>query len=173
MFKSIIDGFMKDGHYLGAHSDRHLLYASWENRDSTLVSRREFEKDVLDNYAEMARFGVTKEDAPYYLPPYEWYNEEIACWTRDLGLMLVNFSPGTYSNADYTIPDMGNRYVTSDTIFARILRYEENYGLNGFILLTHIGVHPDRPDPFYLKLDELIVELKKRGYRFRLLNDAI
>jgi peptidoglycan/xylan/chitin deacetylase (PgdA/CDA1 family) len=172
-FNEIIRGLVRDGHYMGAHSDKHLLYASWEDRDCTLVSREVFEKDVMDNYAEMKRFGINKEDAPFYLPPYEWYNREIARWTRKLGLVLVNFTPGTYSNADYTIPDMGDRYITSDTIFSRILRYEEKRGLNGFILLTHIGVHPDRPDPFYLELDSLIQVLKKRGYSFNLLDQAI
>jgi len=172
-FQPIIEGLREDGHYLGAHSDRHLLYASWENRDSTLVSREEFERDVLNNYREMFRFGIQKEEAPYYLPSYEWYNEEIARWTKELGLVLVNFSPGTYSNADYTIPDMGNRYIPSDTIFERILNYEEDNGLNGFILLLHIGVHPERPDPFYYQLDSLIQVLKKRGYTFNLLDKAI
>ncbi len=172
-FKEIIHGLVRDGHYLGAHSDRHLLYASWEDRDSTLVSREAFNKDVLDNYAEMKRFNIHKKDAPYYLPPYEWYNREIAGWTRDLGLILVNFTPGTYSNADYTIPSMRERYTSSDTIYNRILRYEKDHGLNGFILLTHIGVHPERPDPFYLKLDDLITVLKQKGYRFTLLDKAI
>ncbi|KUK92090.1 MAG: Cellulase [Marinimicrobia bacterium 46_43] len=171
--RPIIEGLLEDGHYLGAHSDRHLLYASWENRDSTLISREEFERDVLNNYKEMSRFGIQKEEAPYYLPPYEWYNEEIARWTRDLGLVLVNFSPGTYSNADYTIPGMGSRYLSSDTIFSRILHYEEEKGLNGFIMLLHIGVHPERPDPFYYELDSLIQVLKKRGYSFSLLDPAI
>lgn len=172
-FHPMIKELIEDGHYLGAHSDRHLLYASWENRDSTLVSREAFEKDVLNNYREMFRFGIKKEEAPYYLPPYEWYNEEIARWTNDLGLVLINFSPGTSSNADYTIPSMGRRYLSSDTIFSRILRYEEEKGLNGFILLLHIGVHPERPDPFYYKLDSLIQVLKKRGYGFTLLDQAI
>lgn len=172
-FKSLIEGLVDDGHYLGAHSNHHLLYASWENRDSTLVSRDEFEKDLLDNYAEMARFGIKKEDAPYFLPPYEWYNKEIAQWTRDLGFVLINFTPGTSSNADYTIPSMGNKYLSSEEIFNRILSYEEQNGLNGFILLLHLGVHPERPDPFYYWLDELITLLKARGYEFVLLDKAI
>lgn len=172
-FEPIIRGLHEDGHYLGAHSDRHLLYATWENRDSLLVTHEEFLKDLKDNYTEMERFGIKKEDAPYYIPPYEWYNKEIARWTEEAGFILVNFSPGTYSNADWTTPDLGRRYVSSDTIFARILRYEEDNGLNGFILLTHIGAHPDRPDPFHFWMDDLISELKERGYRFTLLNKAI
>jgi hypothetical protein len=42
-------------------------------------------------------------------------------------------------------------------------------GLNGFYLLLHIGTHPDRNDKFYYRLEELIGELRKRGYRFELI----
>jgi endoglucanase len=167
-FEAGIRGLLEDGHYLGAHSDRHLLYCDWTNRDSLLVTREEFERDVLDNYIEMERFGIAKEDAPYYLPPYEWYNAQISTWTEELGLTLVNFTRGTRSNADYTTEDMGERYVSSETIYRSILEYEtrDPNGLNGFLLLIHIGAGPGRPDKFYLRLPDLLDELKDRGYGF-------
>ncbi|MFV1980753.1 MAG: DUF3604 domain-containing protein, partial [Rhodothermia bacterium] len=68
-FAAGIRALAADGHYLGAHSDRHLLYNSWENRDSLLVSKEELTQDVLDNYAEMARFGVARSEARYFMPP--------------------------------------------------------------------------------------------------------
>jgi endoglucanase len=167
-FRKIITALHKDGHYLGAHSDRHLLYAPWEKRDSLLVTKEQFHADLKANYREMEKFLVEKNDARYFMPPYEWYNSDISAWCRELGITLVNFTPGTYSNADYTTPDMENKYVGSDTIYQRILRYEKNDpdGLNGFILLTHIGTDPKRTDKFYKKLDMLITELKTRGYEF-------
>src|SRR3546814_970846 len=69
------------GHYLGSHSDKHLLYCDWANRDSLLVTRAEFERDLADSYDALAAFGVNKEQARYFLPPYEWYNDTIASWT--------------------------------------------------------------------------------------------
>lgn len=174
-FSSLIRGLKSNGHYLGGHSDRHLLYCSWEKRDSLLVSKEEFTADLVANYAEIEKFGVRKSDAPFFLPPYEWYNESVSAWTKELGLTLVNFSPGTYSNADWTIPELGTQYLSSDTIYNRILAYERNHsnGLNGFILLTHIGVDPRRTDKFYLKLDGLMTQLEKRGYRFTSLREGI
>ncbi|MCP4710490.1 MAG: hypothetical protein GY869_17850, partial [Planctomycetes bacterium] len=85
-------------------------------------------------------------------------------------LTLINFTSGTTSNADYTTPDLGDRYQPSQKIYDKILSYEKNSpnGLNGFLLLLHIGTHPDRTDKFYHKLNSLITELKKRGYRFTL-----
>lgn len=170
-FKQIIIDLKNDGNYLGAHSDKHLLYASWENRDSTLVTKEEFINDLNNNYNEMLKFGITKDSAKYFLPPFEWYNKEISNWTKEISLTLVDFTPGTSSNQDWTIPELGNKYISSDTIFNRILRYEENSsnGLNGFILLTHPGTDPRRTDKFYNRLDELITILEKRGYKFTLL----
>lgn len=167
-FKQAIEALHSDGHYLGAHSDQHLLYCSWENRDSLLVTRDQFRNDVLDNYLEMKRFGVRKKAARFFLPAYEWYNDRISEWTDSLGLQLVNYTPGTRSHADYTTPDMGAHYVSSDQIFESILSFEskETAGLNGFILLSHVGVDPGRTDKFYLRLGPLIAELTKRGYDF-------
>jgi len=167
-FAELIKNLKETGHYLGAHSDKHLLYCSWENRDSLLVTREQFIKDVADNYREMERFGITKTDAPYYLPPYEWYNDSIAVWTEYLGLKLVNHTPGTRSNQDWTIPieTGGSYYFSSDSIYASIMEYEKKSTLNGFHLLLHIGSDPRRTDKFYHRLDKLIVDLKKLGYGF-------
>jgi endoglucanase len=167
-FKTFIEELQRDGYYLGGHSNKHVLYAPWENQDSLLISNEEFMKDIAANYSAMQSFGIEKRDAPYFLPPYEWYNDSIAAWSKEFGLTLIDFTPGTYSNADYTTPDMGTRYLSSNTIFNRILTYEQHdrHGLNGFILLTHIGTDAARTDKFYNKFDALLTALEKRGYTF-------
>lgn len=159
---------IRDGHYLGAHSDKHLLYASWEDRDSLLVSEMEFKADLLENYSTMEEYGLRMENSRYFMPPYEWYNDSISVWTSELGQQLINYTPGTRSNADYTTPDMGSRYIDSGTIMKSIFDYERKdpHGLNGFILLLHVGTDPLRTDKFYDHLDELIERLRKSGYRF-------
>ena len=167
-FEDIVNTLKSAGHYLGAHSDKHLLYCAWEKRDSLLVSKEEYIDDIENNYAEMQKFGISKTDAPYYLPAYEYYNDTISAWTTELGLQLVNFTGGTGSNADYTTPNMGDRYRDSQTLFNNILKFEAEKpnGLNGFMLLIHFGVDPRRTDKLYNRMDELITELKNRGYTF-------
>ena len=166
-FAPAIRKLVEDGHYMGAHSDRHLLYADWAKRDSSLVTEKEFKTDLERNYKRMRRFGIKREDAVHFLPPYEWYNRSIAEWTADMGLMLVNFSPGTLSAADYTYPEMKN-YRSSDEIYQSIVNYESNSstGLNGFILLVHIGTDSRRTDKFYMRLETLINQLTLKGYNF-------
>ncbi len=174
-FKKIIYALKSDSHYLGAHSDQHLLYCDWKDRDSLLVSREQFLVDLKDNYAIMARFGIKKSQARYFLPPYEWYNRTIADWTQQFGLTLINFSPGTKSHTDWTYPELGKNYQPSDAILESILNFEGNQpdGLNGFILLLHIGSDPRRSDKFHFKLDQLISELIQRGYQFKRIDELL
>jgi peptidoglycan/xylan/chitin deacetylase (PgdA/CDA1 family) len=63
---------------------------------------------------------------------------------------------------------MGSQYVDSKTIYNSISSFEKKSvsGLNGFILLVHIGTDPGRTDKFYYSLPELINGIKSRGYRF-------
>ena len=160
-FKNTIDRIKKEGHYLGAHSNEHLLYCDWRKRDSLLVTREQFTTDLLANYNKMKRFNINKRDAPFFLPPYEWYNDSIASWTRQSGLQLINYTPGTLSHADYTTPAMKN-YRSSDVILSSI---KNRSNLNGFILLMHIGAGPERTDKFYDRLDELLAWLKQEKYK--------
>ena len=167
-FKKIIKELKRNGNYLGSHSDKHLLYCDWKKRDSLLVTKQEFTEDLQNAYKELNKWNIEKNEAHYFLPPYEWYNDSIAKWTNEMGLQLVNFTPGTRSNADYTYPEMGNKYVSSDSVFNSIIHYEirSSNGLSGFILLVHLGTDPRRTDKFYKRLPELINELKERGYQF-------
>ncbi|WP_344768486.1 polysaccharide deacetylase family protein [Pedobacter ginsengiterrae] len=165
-FKPLITNLKKEGHYLGSHSDKHLLYCDWNKRDSLLVTKMHFDTDLKSSYQEMANFGINKKNAPYFLPPYEWYNETISSWTEEQNLKLINFTSGTRSNADYTYPQLGKSYKSSDEIYQSIINYNESKknGLNGFILLLHIGTDPRRTDKFYHLLPKLLTYLKENGY---------
>ena len=172
--QGLILGLKQDGHYLGAHSDRHLLYCSWEDREKLLLTEKDFSDDILRNYKAMETFGISKREALFFIPPYEWYNEKVVRWAKSLGLVLCTFTAGTFSNADYTTPDMAD-YRTSREIYKSIFERERRdpHGLNGFILLLHIGTHPDRQDKFYGKLEELLSGLQELGYRFVRIDELI
>jgi len=173
-FEKLIRSLKSDGHYLGAHSDRHLLYASWEDRDKLLVTKDEFITDLKANYREMERFGIKAEEAIFYLPPYEWYNGCVAQWTKALGFQLINYSKGTLSHADYTTEDLP-AFRSSDSIFESILAQEDTgkAGLKGFILLMHIGAGPGREDKFFDQLPALLSQVKERGYSWVSLDELL
>jgi peptidoglycan/xylan/chitin deacetylase (PgdA/CDA1 family) len=164
-FKPLIRRMVDEGHFLGPHSDKHLLYCTWDKSKQTLVSREAFTADLRDNLKKLARFGVNPPR--YFLPPYEHYNHDIAAWTAQLGLRLINFTPGTRSNADYT-EDAAPNFVSSRVIFESIIRHErqDSHGLNGFLLLLHLGAGPRRTDKFHTLFGELLDDLAAKGYQF-------
>lgn len=170
MYPDVVRRLVTEGHYVGSHSYGHLLYAPWGNRDSLLVTRQEFNEDIFKSYKVLREFGIT--NAPYFIPPYEHYNATISSWARQLGLQVINYTPGTLTNGDYTTPEM-KRYFSSKEILGRIWEYERTdpNGLNGHIMLIHFGTDPARTDKFYDKLPGLIRELRRKGYSFTPLRD--
>ena len=168
----LIRRLISDGNYLGAHSNKHLLYADWIKRDSTLVNCVDFKNDLKANFKNMEAFGIQTKDAKFFLPPYEWYNREVMDWAGKLGLITINFTPGTGSNADYTTPDMPT-YQSSEKILEKLKKLEsaDKNGLNGTILLIHLGTSPLRTDKLYNHLDNLLEFLSGKGYQFCKVSD--
>jgi endoglucanase len=173
-FKKIIQRLRVNGHLLGPHSYQHLLYCDWNKRDSLLVTRSDFVDDLIYNLDIMNQQGINTLKAKFFLPPYEWYNDTIAEWTKELNIQLVNYTPGTFSHADYTTSKDKN-YRSSEMIYNSIIDYEKakTSGLNGFILLMHIGAGPDRTDKFYKHLPALIKYLKTKGYRLQTIDQLL
>ena len=164
--KKIINSLKTDGHYIGPHSDKHLLYCSWEKRDSVLITKNEFLSDLESNYNELSESGIAKKEALVFLPPYEWYNDTIARWATKAGIKLVDNSNGTITNQDWTFPDKGKPYFSSDSLMKNFLLYEKLKGMNGYILLIHPGTDPRRKDKFYLRLDSIMNYLEHKKYSF-------
>ena len=164
-FPNVVERLVSEGHYVGSHSYGHLLYATWENRDSLLVTKKEFQDDMVKSYSLLRSFGIT--DAPWFIPPYEHYNSTISSWAREMGLQVINYTPGTLTNGDYTTPDMKN-YYSSKAILDKIWKCEKDDpdGLNGHIMLIHFGTEASRTDKFYDQLPGLIKKLRRKGYFF-------
>ncbi|MBN1490023.1 MAG: polysaccharide deacetylase family protein [Phycisphaerae bacterium] len=162
-----------EGHYLGPHSDKHLLYCAWEDRSRTLVTEAEFKQDLRANIDALQRFGAMAGDGPiYFIPPYEWFNADQVRWATDMGVVLFNFTPGSGSNRDY-MPESHARFVDSQTILRDILACERKdpHGFNGFLLLLHLGAA--RQDKMFLLLDPLLDELIARGYAFARVDELL
>jgi peptidoglycan/xylan/chitin deacetylase (PgdA/CDA1 family) len=164
-FKPLVQRIVREGHYLGPHSDKHLQYCDWTAEKNTLVTKEQFTADLRANLDKITRLGI--EQPRFFLPPYEHFNDDIARWTAELRLTLVNYTPGTRSNADYTSEGDAN-FVSSDAIFESILKREgqEPNGLSGFLLLLHVGAGPKRVDKFHARLGPLLDALAGKGYRF-------
>jgi endoglucanase len=169
-FQSGIKKLYAQQNLMGMHSDQHLLYADWTKRSKTLVTKDSLFLDLGRNEDAMRAIGIKESDwRNYIIPPYEWWNGETAEWLKDAGYQVFSFTPGTTSNADYTYPEMGAAYKSSETIMNSIRRFNKTRvgKLNGVVLLVHIGTDPRRKDKLYNRLDELINYLKRDGYAFK------
>lgn len=153
------------GHYMGPHSDMHLLYNDWSKRDSLLVSKDSLVNDLKANYQSMHALGIQEEQL-YFIPPYEWWNNQVASWCKEMNVQLINFSPGTGTNADYTYPEMGTSYRSSEKLLERLYAFEKQYTLNGGMVLVHIGTDPRRKDKLYHHLSDMIQYFHSRRYNF-------
>ncbi len=170
-YQPLIKQLFQQQHYLGAHSDQHILYNDWRNRDSMLVTRDSLERDYQRNIAAMKQLGVHKANQlRYFIPPYEWWNKRISKWYAEMGVKLFSFTPGTGTNADYTWPEMGAAYKSSEQLLESLHSFEIKHTLNGIILLIHAGTDPKRKDKFYTHLPAIISELKAKGYNFNTIN---
>jgi len=159
--RQLVQRAVKEGHYVGPHSDQHPLYCDWDDREKSLISEPEFKKDLQKNIADLKQLDALASGAVYFIPPYEWFNHDQVIWARAIGVRLFNFSPGSGSNAESDA-----KFVSSQQILKDILAYEENdpHGLNGYILLIHLGAA--RKDKMFLLLQPLVEELRGRGYEF-------
>lgn len=160
----IIQRLLRDGHCVGPHSDQHLLYMPWEDRTKLLVSKEVFTADLQANMLRLKDIGVKQMDK--FVAPYEWYNDSISQWSSELGLSLYNYTPGLRTATDYTYPEMGDRYWPTDKILQQVRAYESQHGLNGFLILVHLGTDMKRKDKLYNRLEELINEIHLKNYKF-------
>ncbi|MBO9620951.1 MAG: glycoside hydrolase family 9 protein [Niabella sp.] len=160
-FKPLIQQLKKEGHYIGSHSDKHLLYNDWTQRDSLLVTKDSFVHDLNTAYATLQQQGIKK--GKWFLPPYEWYNKQVVQWAKESGLTVINYTPGTGTNGDYTWPGLKN-YKSSDTLFDQLKKFEATNGLGGCFILIHYGTDERRTDKFYTRLEALIQWIQSKGY---------
>ncbi len=87
--------------------------------------------------------------------------------TDNADLTIITPTPGTLSGMDGTQENQTN-FVSSQAIFDSILQREREdpNGLNGFILMFHLGSGPGRMDKFHTRFGELLTALATRGYSF-------
>lgn len=154
-----------DGHYLSAHSYAHLLLCDTAGR--TLVTRDSVVADLRLQEKQLERFGLTKEQYRWMIPPYETCNRETAGFYFDEGYSLLSPTDGIFTGQDWTRPGTKG-YWSARRIIDQLWEYESKHSLDGVILLIHAMDYPwrkpeDRP---YNYLGEIIDTLRSKGYVF-------
>ena len=175
-FTNEIKALYAKGHILGPHSDKHLLYCDWKKRDSTLVTKDSLLRDLKNNLAAMRSLGISEDNfSGWYIPPYEWWNTEIAGWLGEVGIRLFSCTPGLGTPADYTYPELGGAFKNNDQIVQILEKasQQQPHGLNGSILLIHAGADSRRKEKLFTQLGTIIQQYAKQGYLFVRLDELI
>ncbi|MDO4826064.1 MAG: glycoside hydrolase family 9 protein [Bacteroidia bacterium] len=163
-YRNAIKRIIREGHYLSAHSDKHLQLCSGKR---SLVTADSLIRDIRNMEAELGSFGLEKAQYSWMIPPYESCDAFSAYILKGLGYKLVNPTPGLVTSHDWMGPDSPS-YLSAATMVQNIKDFDESYGLNGAVILIHAMNYPDRSadDRVYSHLDEIIDYLRGRGYDF-------
>lgn len=164
--RQIVKDLLDRGHYIGPATNHFEPLAQWENPDFVRTRKNAFLLDLKENYAALKRIGIEKQQAPFFNPPFELYNDSISKWCKEVGIYVLRSTPGTYSNLDYTFPEMRENYYSTKEIIDQIMRVEASQGLNGYILQFNFGTNPGRKDKLYNVLSTMLGNLQKMGYEF-------
>jgi peptidoglycan/xylan/chitin deacetylase (PgdA/CDA1 family) len=166
-YPDLVHQIILDGHEIANHSfsHPHLTNIEINGRNSTRekVSRNYFQNQLnVTDSLFYKRFK--KRLKPYWRAPYGEINREILFWAAELGYRHIGWSYHCDS-WDWVADKNSELYRSADQIKNHFLSIEEKSGLNGKILLMHLG--SERNDDFpYLTLADLITELRRRGYTF-------
>ena len=173
-YQQVMRDIIDQGHYLSAHSYHHLQLCSGRNREVSLVTLDSLANDTALMENELQRFGLTKDDYQWLVPPYESCNQFSADAYRSLGYKLANPTPGLVTSSDWMGPD-SPQYRSAEQLINNIWNFEKEHTLNGAIILIHAMNYPDRTDEDrpYKHLGEIIQKLKELGYGFQTFKDVI
>lgn len=72
--EDLVKDIAKNGHSVGAHSDKHLLYCDWTKRDSLLLSENHIKEDILHSLQSLKKLEIRQK---YFMPLFERYNKKV------------------------------------------------------------------------------------------------
>ncbi|UOR13408.1 delta-lactam-biosynthetic de-N-acetylase [Halobacillus amylolyticus] len=144
----LVQRMANEGHIIGNHS--------WSHPDFTELSKQEMKKEL--SKVEEAVQELTDQDTMTYVrPPKGKFNEQTLKWARELGYIHAFWS---IAFVDWETDKQKGWEYAYQSILGQIHP--------GAVVLLHT-VSKDNADA----LNELIVQLRKRGYHFGSLNDLM
>lgn len=173
-FPDITRRLVQEGHEVGNHTWNHPHLTSFANNkhNETLPNvTREFLQDQLNRTAQLFEEVTGTKMAPFWRAPYGEHNAEIRQWAAELGYRHVGWTRGrswqeSMDTMDWVADTTSGAYHTAEEILAHLMAMAENEanGVNGGIILTHLGSHRQEGDHFYTVLPRLITGLREKNY---------
>jgi peptidoglycan/xylan/chitin deacetylase (PgdA/CDA1 family) len=173
-FPDLTKEIVRDGHEVGNHTltHPHLTDIIKTGKQNTLITvNKQFLLNELNTTAKLFKELTNTDMISLWRAPYGEENREILKWTYEIGYIHVGWTidyknKKSLDSTDWIIDKKTKKYLTADKIKLKILNFGNNNKLNGGIILFHLGTNRNIEDKANTKLDELIKELLKRGYKF-------
>ncbi|MDZ7314315.1 MAG: polysaccharide deacetylase family protein [candidate division KSB1 bacterium] len=173
-FPDITRRIVQEGHEVGNHtwSHPHLTSFASNKHNETLPNvTREFLQDQLIRTARLFEEITGTQMAPFWRAPFGEHNEHIRQWAAELGYRHIGWTRGrswdeSMDTLDWVADTTSRAYHTAEEILAHFMAMADNetHGLNGGIILMHLGSHRQDGDHFYTVLPRLITALREKNY---------
>ncbi|MDH4228081.1 MAG: polysaccharide deacetylase family protein [Deltaproteobacteria bacterium] len=173
-YPGTVKRMVAEGHEIGNHTMTHPHLTAYEktSKHTTLsgVTRDILQKELLSTAALFHK--VTGTDmSPLWRAPYGEVNPEIRAWAYEAGFVHIGWTTDSsrkesLDSLDW-VSDKGSRlYRTTSEIKNRLLGFgKETHGLNGGIILMHLGT-TRKEDRVHDSLGDIIDGLTTKGYVF-------
>ncbi len=165
----LVKQMVTDGHEIGNHtySHPHLTTFAENHQQKTRngVSRAFVQHQLLRT--DSVFFALTGQHLkPFWRAPFGEYNRQILQWAAEVGYLHIRWTP-QFDTYDWVTDRSSRLYRTPEEIFHHFMTADSTrqHGLNGVIVLMHLGSHRDNHHVFEA-LPQLIHTLTGRGYRF-------
>ncbi len=175
-YPGLVRQIVKDGHEVGNHTQTHPHLTTYDqnNRHETRpeVTKEWFLDELMKPAAKFEELTGTPM-AKIWRAPYGEVNPQILRWAHELGYRHVGWTRDyahsmTLDSLDWVINRSDKNYQPGGKIIDRLLNFERESrdGVNGGIVLMHLGTERVAGDSVGLHLPRLIDEWRERGYRF-------
>lgn len=165
-----------EGHAVGNHTATHphLTSFSFDGRQATLPGvTKEFIAGQLARAAELFSAATGHQMDPFWRAPFGEYNGQILKWAAESGYRHVYWSP-RMDTLDWVSDERNPLFRSPEQMLAKLLKQAQTQpeGLNGGVILMHLGTEREGENRADTMLDGLITELAKEGYSFASVKEA-
>jgi peptidoglycan/xylan/chitin deacetylase (PgdA/CDA1 family) len=166
----------QEGHVVGNHtfSHPHLTTYSFNARQATLSGVTEaFLKSQLQRTADMFQLIVGQPMSHLWRAPFGEFNAQILSWAQSVGFRHVCWTPHL-DTLDWVASPSDPLFKSPEQILQGLLKRDSSdpYGLDGGIVLMHLGTERESGMEANKILPQLIESLRAKGYGFATVDGA-
>jgi peptidoglycan/xylan/chitin deacetylase (PgdA/CDA1 family) len=166
----------QEGHVVGNHtySHPHLTTYSFNARQATLSGVTEaFLKNQLQRTADMFQLIAGQPMSHLWRAPFGEFNAQILSWAQSVGFRHVCWTPHL-DTLDWVASPSDPLFKSPEQILQGLLKRDSSdpYGLDGGIVLMHLGTERESGMEANKILPQLIESLRAKGYRFATVDGA-